>query len=109
MVGDRTLSRSVGHKVLAVGDPAWDCMQSAADHHLDNADPHNDVWDPGAVDEENLDGPGAVDGEDLEGLGGSAAPQPLLLAWVTHNVIFRGRSALVSIHPCGSASGRVSP
>ena len=60
----RTLSRSVGHKVLVGG-----CMQSAADPHFDNADPHNDVGDPGAVDEEKLEGPGAVDGEDLEGLG----------------------------------------
>ena len=69
MAEGRTLSRSVGHKVLAVGDPAWDCKQSAAGHLLDNADPHNDVRDPGAVDEENLDGPGAVDGEDLESPG----------------------------------------
>ena len=54
------MSRSVGHKVLAVGDPAWDCM------HLDNADPHKD---PGVVDGEDLECPVAVDGEDLEGLG----------------------------------------
>ena len=43
-----------------MGDPAWDCMQSAADHHLDNADPHNDVEGPGAVDGENHEGLGAV-------------------------------------------------
>ena len=60
----RTLSRSVGHRMLVGG-----CMQSAADPHLDNADRHNYVGDPGAVDEEKLEGPGAVDGEDLEGLG----------------------------------------
>jgi len=67
VVGDRTLSRSVGHKVLAVGDPAWDCMQSAADHHLDNADPHNDVEGPGAVDGENHEALGAVGGEVVVG------------------------------------------
>ena len=67
VVGDRTLSRSVGHKVLAVGDPAWDCMQSAADHHLDNADPHNDVEGPGTVDGENHEGLGAVGGEVVVG------------------------------------------
>ena len=67
MVGDRTLSRSVGHKVLAVGDPAWDCKQSAAGHLLDNADPHNDVEGPGAVDGENHEGLGAVGGEVVVG------------------------------------------
>ena len=57
---DRTLSHSVGHKMPAVCELAWDCMQGV-DHHLDSADPQNDV--------EDLEGPAAVDGEDLGGLG----------------------------------------
>ena len=91
MAEDRTLSHFVGHKMPAVGELAWDCMQSVG-HHLDNADPQNDVEDledPGVVDGEGLGGLGAVDGGVVVGAQGQKVDPRFAFGqdWLKHETV----------------------